>query len=235
MCTAAWRKLDKHGYQLVFNRDERWSRACSLPPTYEKEHVIPGFCARDADAGGTWLFTNRSGLTFALLNAYPNGDVSSRGEQTRGQLPLLAAECQTVEAAMSILCTRPLAAYAPFRLLLLSLEECRLFFWDGCQFSHQKLSESGFLTSSSVRTQAVVSARQARFEVLLANDLDLTECLSDTFAEDPSEALYVTREDGGTVSQIKVSVTDQSIDFIHTGRGEVSVHLKSNKACVDIS
>ena len=54
MCSISW-IVGEGGYELVFNRDEKWSRASSLDYSFETDHRVPGFCARDAQANGTWL------------------------------------------------------------------------------------------------------------------------------------------------------------------------------------
>ena len=70
MCSAAW-TFHQGGYEFAFNRDEKWVRPLSRDPQLEVHHPVPGACARDAAAGGTWLFANESGVTLAVMNAYP--------------------------------------------------------------------------------------------------------------------------------------------------------------------
>ena len=122
MCSIAW-AIHEGGYSLVFNRDEKWSRAPSLDCKFEAHHPVPGFCARDAQANGTWLFTNAAGLTLALFNAYPGNAVPQSGKQTRGQIPLLAGEVESSGELVKLLEPKDYSDYAPFNLFLLANSE----------------------------------------------------------------------------------------------------------------
>ena len=74
------------------------------------------------------------------------------------------------------------------------------------------------MTSSSVDSQRVMAARKKRYEQI--RHLPLTEILNDAEASQPEEAIYVTRDDGGTVSQTVVRVSRDEIQFSVTRRGE---------------
>lgn len=209
MCSVSW-NFREGGYELVCNRDEKWARAPSLDCKFEAHHPVPGFCARDAQANGTWLFTNEAGLTLALFNAYPGASPVS-GKRTRGQIPLLAGEADSFEMLVNLLQSKCYADYAPFDLLLLDDSNARRFGWDGVKFSENTIGGLPFLTSSSVDSQRVIAARKQRFEQI--RHLPLIDLLSDTKAGKPEEAIYVTREDGGTVSQTIVQVNQDEIKF----------------------
>jgi uncharacterized protein with NRDE domain len=218
MCSISW-IVGEGGYELVFNRDEKWSRASSLDYSFETDHRVPGFCARDAQANGTWLFTNEAGLTLALFNAYPGGNLPPPGKQTRGQIPLLAAEAESTKGLVELLRHKDYNDFAPFDLFLLDDSRARCFSWDGLVFRDKEMGALPFLTSSSVHSQRVIAARRKRFEQM--RELSLIDLLSDTAAAQPEEAIYVTREDGGTVSQTLVKVSRDTIQFSVTRRGEV--------------
>lgn len=217
MCSISW-IVRESGYELVFNRDEKWARAKSLDVKFEAHHKVPGFCARDAQANGTWLFTNEAGLTLALFNAYPGNTAPQPGKRTRGQIPLLAGEADCAEALVQLLRDKHYGDYAPFDLLLFDDLTVRSFGWDGFEFCEKAIGGLPFLTSSSVKSQHVVAARKERFRQI--QRLPLTEILNDTKAVKPEEAIYVTREDGGTVSQTIVRVSQDEIQFSVTRRGE---------------
>ena len=71
MCTASW--LDRpEGFELFFNRDERRTRARSLPPRVVTAPDGTRYLAPiDAESGGTWIAVNEHGLAVCLLNRYP--------------------------------------------------------------------------------------------------------------------------------------------------------------------
>ena len=217
MCSISW-IFREGGYELVFNRDEKWYRALSLDCRFETHHPVPGFCARDAQANGTWLFTNEAGLTLALFNAYPSNWLPQPNKRTRGQIPLFAAEVGSSRELVELLRSERYLDYAPFDLLLLDDSGAQRFGWDGSEFRETPIGSLPFITSSSVQSDPVIAARKRRFEQIC--HLPLIEILSDTEAERPEEAIYVTREDGGTVSQTVVRVNRDEVQFSVTRRGE---------------
>ena len=223
MCSISWVFHDD-GYELVFNRDEKWVRPLSKDPTFETQHRVPGFCARDGQANGTWLFTGETGLTLAVFNAYPEGALMPSGRQTRGQIPLLAGEAESAEALVELLQHKNYEAFAPFDLLLLNDSGTRFFGWDGRVFREKVVGSLPFLSSSSVGGARVIATRRKRFEQI--RDLPLVDILSDTEAQEPEAAIYVTRDDGGTVSQTSVRVSQREVEFSVARRGEErNVHV----------
>ncbi len=217
MCSAAW-SFCEGGYELAFNRDESWTRPLSSDPSLENDHLVPGVCARDTAAGGTWLFTNQAGITLAVMNAYPGDRIPLPGKCSRGDLPLMASLHQNPACPDNRLADVTWENYAPCELLLIAPEGVRHFGWDGATFRTHPTPARNFLTTSSVRTTHVRNARQSRFDAI--SGLPVGEILDDTLAEDPAEAIFVTREDGGTVSRTSVVVGPEFIRFIVTRRGE---------------
>ena len=219
MCSAAWR-FREGGYELAFNRDESWTRPPSADPSLEEGHPVPGACARDAAAGGTWLFTNQAGITVAVMNAYPGEMTYPPGTRSRGELPLLAASYQNPCLPESHLAGIAWEDYAPCDLLLISPHGVRNFGWDGATFRAYPKPTRNFLTTSSIRTTLVRQARLARFNAI--SGLPVGKILDDSAAEDPAAAIFVTREDGGTVSRTFVVVGPRTIQFAVTRRGETA-------------
>ena len=217
MCSISW-IFRSGGYELVFNRDEKWTRTLSLDPSFETHHFVPGFCARDGQAKGTWLFTNQAGITLALLNAYPGNRLITTGQQSRGEIPLLAGKAETSEALVELLQNTHYTDYAPFDLIMLDGVRVRRFSWDSKLLCETAVRNVPFVTSSSVASDHVTNARMKRFEEI--SKLPLIEALSDTKAANPEEAIYVNREDGGTVSQTYVQVNWDTIHFAVARRGE---------------
>ena len=223
MCSIAWAFHDG-GYELRFNRDEKWTRAASADPSLETDHPVTGACARDTAAGGTWLFTNEYGLTFAVMNAYPGGGIPAAGRRSRGEIPFVAAIASTIDEAESVLKTHGCADFAPFEAVLIAESEVRYFGWNGVTFRCLSLPPRTFLTNSSVASESVKAARNARFDLISASPV--SAALDDDFAPvNPATAIYLTREDGGTVSQTTVIVTGTDIRFAVQRRGGSSQEI----------
>ena len=211
MCSAAWTFQDD-GYEFGFNRDEKWTRPVSRDPQFEGDHAVPGACARDSEAGGTWLFTNEYGITLAVMNAYPGGMIPLPGKTSRGMLPLVAAAHVTADRIEHALFTETeWSQFAPCELLLIDHEGLRHFGWDGESFASLSAPAADFLTTSSVATEAVKTARNSRFDRITPSGV--TTILNDDTANDPAAAIFVTRDDGGTVSQTFVTVSVREIIF----------------------
>ncbi|WP_311171018.1 NRDE family protein [Halobellus ordinarius] len=105
MCTLtlAWRAFDEAPVVVAANRDELLERDADLPTV---EAGDPSFVApRDAEAGGTWIGYNESGVFAGITNRWV--EVAEGGERSRGLLvrDVLRAESAaaaraTVEAAV---------------------------------------------------------------------------------------------------------------------------------------
>jgi hypothetical protein len=210
MCSAVW-KINSRGYELGFNRDEKWQRPASLDPRWETAHPVPGACARDGAAGGTWLFTNARGITLAVMNAYPGDIIPPPGQTTRGDIPFHAAASETCTGIETRLLDISWRDYAPCRLLLLAPGEARHYSWNGICFSIIPPPEHNFLTTSSYKCAEVCSIRSARFREI--SNQPLVGILDDEVADDPAAAIHATRADGGTVSRTVVLVNEQDITF----------------------
>lgn len=227
MCSAAW-SFHHGGYQLAFNRDEKWSRPASLPPSLETNHPIPGICARDTQAGGTWLFINTNGITLALLNAYPEDKIPPSGSKTRGEIPLLATKATDASSLKEILHSRPWDEYSPFHLLLLAESHVSLFTWDGKSFFSEPTPPEPYFTSSSVRPSEIRHIRTSRFREI--QHLPLGQILSDTINPDPAANICPNRRDGGTVSRISICVSPETIDFSLESNDQPPVSITTPKS-----
>jgi hypothetical protein len=181
---------------MGFNRDEQWSRAASHDPVFETHHSVPGACARDAAANGTWLFTNVYGLTLSILNAYPKGLQPAPGKISRGRIPLLAASEESWEKIETALLETTWQDFAPCEILLLAPGEIGHYGWDGRNFTKHPSPKENFLTSSSVRTKDIRKARKTRFRQI--SHLSVDSILDDISVADPPASILVTRQDGGS-------------------------------------
>jgi hypothetical protein len=218
MCSAAW-TFHEGGYDFGFNRDEKWARPVSRDPQFEGDHPVPGACTRDSEAGGTWLFTNEFGVTLAVMNAYPGGMIPQPGKTSRGVLPLLAAAHATADRIEKTFFTETeWSKFAPCDLLLIDHEGLRHFGWNGESFASLSAPAANFLTTSSVATEAVKITRRSRFDRIASSGV--SAILNDDIADDPAAAIFVTRDDGGTVSQTFVTVSVREIIFASRRRDE---------------
>lgn len=222
MCSAVW-NFREDGYELGFNRDEKWIRPLSQPLSLEKQHPVAGACARDAAAGGTWLFTNETGVTLAVMNAYPGNQIPQPGKLSRGMIPLLASNHATVETLEEALEKTQWSNYAPCEILLIDTSGLRHFGWYGESLERLPSPPRTFLTTSSVRTDLVKSARCKRFDEI--SNSKIFSILNDTSPDDPDASIFVTRADAGTVSQTIVTVTQEDISITHQRRAEPSYKL----------
>lgn len=108
---AAWPLL------LAANRDERLDRPWD-PPGRFWPGIVGG---RDATAGGTWMALNRSGVVAAVLNR-PGSLGPAPGKRSRGELPLLALESATAEAAARAVSGLDAGLYRTFNLVIADAE-----------------------------------------------------------------------------------------------------------------
>lgn len=98
------------------NRDERIDRPWDAPARYwpERPDVIGG---RDRLAGGTWLALNDAGVMAALLNR-PGSLGPAAGKASRGDLPLIALEERSAEAAAGRIAALDAGRYRSFNMVI---------------------------------------------------------------------------------------------------------------------
>jgi hypothetical protein len=217
MCSVTW-KFQNNGYQLGFNRDEKWNRPLSADPELAKPHSTAGACARDGGGGGTWLFTNEHGITLAVMNAYPGGVIPIPGKSSRGLIPFLAAQHASFSALEQAMFAHAWVDHSPCDIVLFTPDIMRHYGWDGIAFRAHPAPPQPFLTASSVNGEVVRKARISRYGLI--SNQTIQQILDDEIAEDPSCAIHVRRDDGGTVSRTFVTVTATEINFSVARRGE---------------
>lgn len=222
MCSVSW-KFHNDGYQLGFNRDEKWHRPVSADPLFENHHPVAGACARDGGGGGTWLFTSENGITLAVMNAYPGGVIPIPGKLSRGFIPFLAANHASVSALEIALFAHPWTEHAPCDIVLFAPDEMRHYGWDGVIFRVHPAPPQPFLTASSVNCEVVRKARIARYGLISSQPIQ--QILDDETAEEPACAIHVKREDGGTVSRTFVNVSAAEIRFSVARRDEEAIEI----------
>ncbi|MCA4918670.1 MAG: NRDE family protein, partial [Roseomonas sp.] len=100
MCTLILLNRPDHEWPMLIagNRDERVDRAWDAPAAWWPDYpgVIGG---RDRSAGGSWMALGPKGVLAAALNR-PGSLGPAPGKRSRGELPLMAANAATAEAAM---------------------------------------------------------------------------------------------------------------------------------------
>ncbi|MDF3059095.1 MAG: hypothetical protein K0R17_3310 [Rariglobus sp.] len=172
MCTLTWRAAGGGGYDLFFNRDERDARAAEFPPKPGRTAGGTGYVApEDGDHGGTWLLLNAHGVTVCVLNYYPRGVVET-GEESRGRLPHLCAECAVAEEVPRVLRDGMQAVrFAPFHLVAVDAAGDAVHLrWDGRAVHEAPAPE--FLTSSSFEPVRVQAGRAERFAALAERSVE---------------------------------------------------------------
>jgi len=169
MCTASWAS-GGGGQRLLFNRDERRTRAKAEPPERREIGGTSCLCPRDGEAGGTWLLVNEWGLCLAVMNNYAAvaRGRPGKGRRTRGDLPYLLAMSRSPGEFRTSLGKLSLGDFAPFYLCCWDRwgGYCRLV-WDGARAGIEQ-DERQVVATSSFRTEEVESFRCERYATLMA-------------------------------------------------------------------
>ncbi len=118
MCTVVVAISPGHAWPLLLaaNRDEMLARPWDPPAEHwpDRPGVIAG---RDRTAGGTWMGVNRAGVVATVLNRA--GSLGpAPGKRSRGELPLLALDAGTAEAAALRIGLLDAGAYRSFNMVI---------------------------------------------------------------------------------------------------------------------
>ncbi len=119
MCTVVILRRPGDPWPVVLgaNRDERLDRAWDLPAAWWPDRPGGVVGGRDRGAGGTWMAVNAAGVVAAVLNR-PGSLGPAPGKRSRGELPLLALEHGTAEAAAAAIADLPAAGWRPFNMVV---------------------------------------------------------------------------------------------------------------------
>lgn len=143
------------GYTLLFNRDERRTRAPGIPPTLAERSGLAYLAPIDGDAGGSWIAVNEMGVTVALLNRYddtPIDDVA--GRVSRGLLLVTTLDAPTAPDVLDRLSNDALAPYLPFTLCAVDPGSSVLVAdWTGRSVERSTVARAGPVRTSSGRDQ----------------------------------------------------------------------------------
>lgn len=128
MCTLSWLYSDRN-YEVHFNRDERRSRPIAIPPKDSQSAIYP----TDPQGGGSWISTNKYGLSLALINNYGAEMALHRTDAiSRGQIIKAYSEYQSVEQLEQELAKGDWKNYNPFDLFVFSPNTAAVRLrWDG--------------------------------------------------------------------------------------------------------
>ena len=107
------------GYRLVTNRDEQRTRAAGEAPKWRRFGSVDALAPLDPVSGGTWVATNREGLSLCILNGNlePPPPAPARGLSRGLIIPALIGS-HSLDEAMTGLSTADLSRFAPFRLVM---------------------------------------------------------------------------------------------------------------------
>lgn len=144
MCTLILKKPLKSGLplQIFGNRDERLDRpALGFETIIEDKTRV--WAPRDLEKGGTWLGLNHHGIFAGLTNRYnPSGYPEADLDASRGELPRLALQAETVEDAIAAVSALTQTRRFPgFHLLVASYEESTTLVWDGTSLALKSVDD----------------------------------------------------------------------------------------------
>jgi hypothetical protein len=196
-------------WRLIFNRDERRTRAAALPPELQPYGEVRAACPIDPDGAGTWIAATSAGLVFALLNE-SDAPVSEAGDQpleSRGLVIPPLVESASLDEVLARLAGRPVGVCRPYRLLAVAdqgivevVERAeRQVTW--VESAHR------FIRTSSTRAPAETGRRRtALFDSLVAAS---SAAAQDAFhrhqwADDLPSSVLMQRPDARTVSQTTI-------------------------------
>jgi hypothetical protein len=223
MCTATWIR-DDEGYQLFFNRDEKFTRKAGIPPEARIANGVRFVSPGDGDFGGTWIAVNEFGISVCLLNGAVltgSGDRST-GHKSRGLLiPDVIGEGSS-DAVCARILESDLRDFSPFTVAVLSSgRQPALIEWNGAAPTYVRDGDRLIpLTSSSFLSADVRAHRRAHLDSLRESGPLQPEDLRRWHAgHEPAAGPYsvcMHRGDAGTVSftNIRVGEKHASIEYL---------------------
>jgi hypothetical protein len=216
MCTVSW-LTEERGYHLLFNRDEKRTRAIALPPRLQQRAGVKYVAPVDADFGGTWVAVNEFRLALCLLNATGPAPQPSL---SRGFLIPALISRKSAAAAIDWLRWIGLRPFAPFTLVALDAQSPPLAArWNGARLSIEAVRPP--LTSSSFNPEQVRRTRLHTYAQATAcghrTDLDALRRFHrhhGRAADAYSTCMH--RADAATVSFSSIAVSEHAIHFAYS-------------------
>ncbi len=220
MCTVSWLP-ESGGYTLFFNRDERLTRASSLPPALHQVEGVRFLAPLDGDFGGTWIAANEFGLTVSLLNRYTERAAPPPAHPvSRGRLVLHLAAAADLEALVARLGRMDLEAFQPFTVVAaLAGRPAWLAAWDGRTLSLAQHADPGLIhTSSAFDERAVMESRRRTFATALEAGVTEAKLAALHRSHLPDRGPYsvcMHRGDAETQCLSRVQVAAGTVSFTH--------------------
>ncbi len=221
MCTVSWIRSGAV-LEVLFNRDERRSRAPASPARADACRGVRFVAPRDGDFGGTWTLANEHGVVLCLLNYYQRERPAAAGPFTsRGLLVLDLAGAPSAAAALAGAAGRDLDAFQPFTLLAFDGAASALVQWDGAAATARDLApaESPFV-SSAFDVEAVRQTRRAALE-RLADGTAIDGELLERFhrSHEPRQGSLspcMHRAEAATQSLTRIAVDERTVRVAYT-------------------
>jgi len=229
VCTLSW-LARSHGYLLLFNRDERRTRAPARAPEPFTRAGVTFVAPIDGEFGGTWIGANQLGLTLALLNRYEDSPVEpGAGTVSRGLLVLSLLDAQDQADVANRLRHGRLGDYQPFTLAAVESDtEALLFDWTGATLAETRTGVPGMLRTSSGADQR--KAEQSRRAVLEAAvqaagklDAEVLEAFHRSHLPERgalSVCMHRPEAETASLSRIEVDPSEIRFDYVPGPPGE---------------
>lgn len=221
MCTVSWLTAGDR-FHLLFNRDERHTRAPGLPPALLHAGGVAYLAPVDPDSGGTWFAASELGLLLCLLNRSVDGRPTAAGRRSRGSLiPELIAAPSLAEVARGLE-SLELADCSPFRLLANLPGGAALgAVWDGESLAMQPITTaSGLLCSSSRGDRAATRVRSELWasrapERASSGVAELRRFHRSHLPERSAVSVCMHRDDAATVSLLEATRTGDGFELAY--------------------
>ena len=235
MCTMTW-FLTNGGYELFFNRDEQITRSRALPPSIQQHSEERGglryLSPTDADAGGTWIASNQSGVTVCLLNHYQFQQISTyKNWISRGEIVREFSQFVDLKQAQRHFESFNLDDFRAFRMFVIEPSGRNLLLvWDG-HAARVEVNVTGPKSSSSVDAKHVKSIRKTLFSDMgLASSTRAEDFIKYHSSHYPSKSKYsvcMHRQDARTVSFSHVTVDSQNVTYRYADGSPCEAELSS--------
>ena len=213
MCSVSWQQ-QQNEILICFNRDEQKTRTIAEPPKIFLESSAQVIMPVDPDGGGTWISVNQFGLFLGLLNFY-EADVVNNSQQnsshdyiSRGLLVRQLSASKNLSELEIDFSQQNFQRYRPFKLLVISSQEKKLFVWNGTELSSESLAK--FICSSSFQSKSVLQYRHQQFDQA---ENDLFKLHSAHPDRRDAHSICMHRDDAQTVSLSMVKINKSEISF----------------------
>jgi hypothetical protein len=204
--------------RLVFNRDEKRTRAVALPPRVIELGAGRALMPIDPASGGSWIGVNDRGLGACVLNS-TQGLQHDGTRTSRGQLVPLLLSCDSLPAAQSLLRQLDADRFPAFRIVAFTARQCVVASSDGRSIA---VDESKpwpvrfMMASSGLGDHLVQQPRRELWQRTLARSADdlAAQSLFHRTHEPEHGALspLMARVDARTLSRVTLDLT---LNFAH--------------------